>query len=118
LEFDAVDLDAENGTARDALPALVCNFNDEPDTILQRPTILGCAAIGGGGEELREEVPMRTVQLDAVVASFFEKLRCVRGLVDDSRYLGLVAACGLANVMPITLPGLLVTHALYKRQDV
>jgi hypothetical protein len=101
----------KNERLRDTLPALICYFNDELDAVFERPAILVCTAVGRWGEELREKVSMGTVQLDTIIASFFEKLRCVRKnwsmivAISDS-----VAACGLVNVLPIILPVALNSH--------
>jgi hypothetical protein len=39
----------------------------QPRPVLERPPVLVVAVVDRGGEELREEIAVRAVQLDAVV---------------------------------------------------
>ncbi len=83
LEFDAVDFDPQHEVLGHAFVDRLGDFHDEARAVLEAAAVLVCAFVGGGGEELGEQVPVRAVQFEAVVAGCVEVFGCVGEVVGD-----------------------------------
>ena len=73
------------------------DLKDQSGAVLEAAAVLVCADIRGWREELREQVPVSTVQLDSVVAGFFEVLGGVGEAFDDVRNILICRSPRLAK---------------------
>ena len=62
------DLDLQVEVVTDLAPDGTYGLDQEPGAVLERAAVVVLAVVDRGGEELREEVPVRTVDLDPVEA--------------------------------------------------
>ena len=72
LELDAVEVDADHEGGGDALADGLGDFDGEAGAVFEAAAVFVGALVGGGGEELREQVAVGAVELDAVVAGFVQ----------------------------------------------
>ena len=60
------DLHLQVKVAPDLLPDRAHDLEDEPRAIFERAAVIVLAIVDGRAQELRDEIPVRAVQLDAV----------------------------------------------------
>lgn len=92
LELDAVELDAQaERSVRHAPPDLLRDLDDDPSPVDNRlAAVLVRPLVRRRRQELSEQVPVRAVQLDAIVASAVGVLRRVSEPTDNGIEVGLL----------------------------
>ena len=87
LEFDTVDLDADDERFGEARVDAFGDFHDDAGAVGEGAAVFVSAFVGGLGEELGEEVAVGAVKFNAVVAGCVEIFCCVGKSFDDVLYV-------------------------------
>lgn len=87
LLTDGINLDPEDETGGRPAPDGSGDVDDEPDPVLESPAVGVGAQVRALRQELREEVAVRAVQLDAVEAGLLQIPCGVGEAVYDAGYV-------------------------------
>lgn len=95
LELDTVQLDTEDEVGRCTLADFVGDFDDQAGAVLEAAAVLVGTLVGGGGEELGEEVTVSTVEFSTVPAALLKVLAGVGKALNDTDDVLLGGSAGL-----------------------